>query len=471
MNPPDKNKKELLRLIPQVNDLVDSASSVASAVGVPRQVLTRAARDVVEGLRARLLEGEGGYAPADLSPERLGEVVAAEAALMMRPSLRKVINATGVVLHTNLGRAPLAPSALAAVGEATRGYCNLEYRIGTGERGSRQEHLEDLLCWLTGAGAAFVVNNNAAAVLLVLAALARDREVIVSRGQLVEIGDSFRLPDIMHQSGARLVEVGTTNRTKASDYLEAIGPDTAMMMRIHQSNFRIVGYSEDVPLAELAAIGTQHFIPVVEDMGSGSIADLDVIGFCGEPAAGDSISAGADLVTFSGDKLLGGPQAGIIVGSKEYVESVRRHPLARALRIGKMTVAALEATLRLYLEPREAFSEIPALRMLGEPPESIKARANKLKRAIDKAAVEGLTCEVIPEVSTAGGGSLPTAEIPTFCVRLSHSSSAANELEERLRTGEVAVLCRIKGDALLLDPRTVSDGEVAVLAAAVASLG
>jgi L-seryl-tRNA(Ser) seleniumtransferase len=471
MNPPDDNKKSLLRLIPQVNELIEFAERSAATACIPRQVVARATRNVLDATRQKIMEGNDSLFAGDLALESLARTVEIESVLLMRPSLRKVINATGVVLHTNLGRAPVSGAALEAVRRTCEGYCNLEYDIETGERGSRQSHLEDLLCWLSGAEAAVAVNNNAAAVLLVLAALARGRDVIVSRGQLVEIGDSFRLPDIMHQSGARLVEVGTTNRTRISDYANAVGEDTAMIMLIHQSNFRIVGYTEDVPLSELVALGKQHFIPVVEDMGSGCLLDLDAIGLGGEHTVGASIEDGADLVTFSGDKLLGGPQAGIIVGSREYVDSVRKHPLARALRVDKMTVAALEATLRAYLEPRAAWAEIPALRMLSEPPESVKARANRLKRSIDKARCSTISCVVIPEMSRAGGGSLPTAEIPTFCVQVTHSSLTAEQLEQGLRCGDPAVLPRVRGDSVLLDLRTVSDREVRALASAVSSLG
>ncbi|HEY5493293.1 MAG TPA: L-seryl-tRNA(Sec) selenium transferase [Candidatus Anoxymicrobiaceae bacterium] len=467
MNPPDDNARGLLRLIPQVNELAASAEQAAACDGVPRQVITRVAREVTESLRTEILSGHP-VAEEDLSMEKLELEVCAAAARLMRPSLVKVINATGVVLHTNLGRSPLSIDALDAVKEASGGYCNLEYDVGSGERGSRQQHVEELLRSLTGASAAYAVNNNAAAVLLVLTALARGREVIVSRGELVEIGDSFRLPDIMHQSGARLVEVGTTNRTRPSDYLNAIGPDTALIMKIHPSNFRIVGYSEDVSLAELVAIAGPQFIPVVEDMGSGSLVDLAPAGLPGEHTAAQSIEAGADLVTFSGDKLLGGPQAGIIVGSSDYVESVRRHPLARALRIDKMSVAALEATLRAYLDPEKAFRDVPALRMLSEPADAVRARARRLKRMLGAAGE--LTCEIVSEESRAGGGSLPLTGIPTWCLRLTHSSRPAESLERELRAGEPPVLGRVKDDALLLDLRTVADADLPLLAGAIHDL-
>ena len=467
MNPPDDNAKGFLRLIPQVNDLVEAAAS--SEGGAPRQVLTRVARELTERLRAQILSGRE-LGEADLSLEKLAAEVSASAGALMRPSLRKVINATGVVLHTNLGRAPLSATAQAAVSDAAGGYSNLEYDLASGERGSRQDHVEGLLRILTGAGAGFAVNNNAAAVLLVLTALARGREVIVSRGELVEIGDSFRLPDIMHSSGARLVEVGTTNRTRASDYLNAIGPDTALLMKIHQSNFRIVGYTEDVSLDQLVEIGRQHFIPVVEDMGSGCLVDLARAGLTGEHTAGESIEAGADLVTFSGDKLLGGPQAGIIVGSADYVESVRRHPLARAVRADKMSLAALEATLRQSIDPDTAFEEVPALRMLAEPADSVRARARRLKRMVADVLARGLVGEIQADSSRAGGGSLPTAEIETWCLRLSRPDRPAESLERELRAAEPAVLGRVKEGFLLLDLRTVSDAELPLLARAINDL-
>jgi len=471
MNPPDERTRELLRLIPQVNELADQVMSAEEASHLPKQVVLDATRRVLDSARASILAAQNeAPSPAGLDITALAGEVVSEARNALRPHLRKVINATGVVLHTNLGRAPISRGALEAAMEVSSGYCNLEYRLDEGERGSRQEHFESLLCSLTAAEGALVVNNNAAAVLLVVAALARGREVVVSRGQLVEIGDSFRLPDIMSQGGASLVEVGTTNRTRLSDYSNAIGPETALIMKIHQSNFRIVGYTEEVPLRELVELGEQHFIPVVEDLGSGSLVGLAPLGLAGEHTAAESIAHGADLVTFSGDKLLGGPQAGIIVGSKEYVKAVREHPLARALRVDKMTVAALEATLRDYLDPDRAFSEIPALRMLSEAPESVRLRANRLKRLLDRSKAGRFDCKVVPEVSRAGGGTLPTAEMPTYCLSLTHATITCAALEERLRLGDPAVLPRVKDDRILFDLRTVSDGEVPVLAKLIATI-
>ena len=458
------DRSELLKRIPQVNELIES---LGQDVGpdIPRPVLLSAARSVLAATREMLMSpSPESVTGADLEIKAIKERVLEVAGRIMKPSLRKVINATGVVLHTNLGRAPLSPAAIEAVREVSNGYSNLEHRVETGERGSRQEHLETLLCRLCGAEAATVVNNNAAAVLLVLSALAREREVIVSRGQLVEIGDSFRLPDIMKQSGAILVEVGSTNRTCLADYRTAIGPEIAFIMRIHQSNFRIIGYTEDVPLVELVDLGKQYSIPVVEDLGSGSLVDLDSKGLSGEHTVGESIREGADLVTFSGDKLLGGPQAGIIVGSGKYIESLRKHPLARALRVDKMTVGALEATLLEYLDPEGVWKKVPALRMLTEPAESVKRRAARLKRILDRSDPADLGYLVTADISRAGGGSLPTAEIPTYCLSLSHNRLSAATLEEMLRKANPPVLGRLKEDRLLLDMRTVADAEVSVLA-------
>jgi L-seryl-tRNA(Ser) seleniumtransferase len=457
-------RSELLKRIPQVNELIERMGPDAGA-DFPRAVLLSAARGVLEATREMLLShSPANITDTELEIEAIQERVLEEAGRIMKPSLRKVINATGVVLHTNLGRAPLSPAAIEAIKEVSEGYSNLEHRLETGERGSRQEHLEPLLCRLTGAGAAMVVNNNAAAVLLALSALAKEREVIVSRGQLVEIGDSFRLPDIMKQSGAVLVEVGTTNRTSLADYGKAIGEETALIMRIHQSNFRIIGYTEDVSLKELVGLGRQYSIPVVEDLGSGSLVKLDAKGLSGEHTAGESIMEGADLVTFSGDKLLGGSQAGIIVGSQEYIEPLRKHPLARALRVDKMTVGALEATLLEYLDPEAVWKKVPVLRMLTEPAESVKRRSVRLKRLLDRAGSVNLEYVVTEDISRAGGGSLPTAEIPTYCLSLSHKRLSAAALEEMLRKSEVSVLGRLKEDRLLLDMRTVTDTEVSLLA-------
>jgi L-seryl-tRNA(Ser) seleniumtransferase len=370
--------------------------------------------------------------------------VAEELDRLLSARLRRVINATGVVLHTNLGRAPLAPEALARVAAVARGYSNLEYDLGAGARGSRQDHLAGLLRDLTGAEAALVVNNNAAAVLLALAALAEGRDVVVSRGELVEIGDGFRIPDVLTRSGARLVEVGTTNRTRIADYERAIGADTAAILRVHQSNFRIVGFAEQPAVHELARLAQRRGLVLVDDLGSGVLEEAG-----DEPTVRSSLEAGADLVTFSGDKLLGGPQAGIVVGRAELVERLRGHPLQRAVRADKLTLAALEGTLALYRRSESP----PVLRMLAEPPDSVRARAERLA---------GLTGgRVEATVARTGGGSLPLAEIESFACAL------AEDLAAPLRTGELPVIGIVRDGMLLLDCRTIAEDEVEEVAAAV----
>jgi len=361
-----------------------------------------------------------------------------------------VLNATGVIVHTNLGRAPLAEVALERVIEVARGYSNLEYDLAEGQRGSRQDHVEAILRRLTSAQAAIVVNNNASALLLALAALAEGRDVIVSRGELIEIGDGFRIPDVLARSGARLVEVGTTNRTRASDYARAIDERTALLLRVHQSNFRVVGFAEVPWLEDLAAVARGSSLPLLDDLGSGALLDLS-----DEPTARASLAAGADLVCFSGDKLLGGPQAGIVAGRADLVERLRRHPLHRALRIDKLSLAALEGTLLLYLDPDRALAEIPVLRMLREPPEVVRARAERLA-----ASVGG---EVEETVGRVGGGALPLHELPSFACAVEES------LATSLRLHEPAVIGIVRDGRLLLDCRTLADTELDEVAAAVAA--
>ena len=422
-----------LRDLPSVDELARNSEDPL-AVDAARTVLARAR----EQIRA-------GADPGDLGRQLHEELSAARA-----PRLRRVINATGVIVHTNLGRAPLAAAALEQVAEAARGYSNLEYDLGEGARGSRQTHVADLLQRLTGAEAALVVNNNAAAVLLTLAALAEGREVVVSRGELIEIGDGFRIPDVLARSGARLHEVGTTNRTRAADYENAIGQETAVLLRVHQSNFRVVGFTEQPRLEDLVRVGHAHGLPVVDDLGSGVLAQL-----ADEPSAKDALTAGADLVCFSGDKLLGGPQAGIVVGRGELVEKLRRHPLQRALRADKLTLAALEATLALYLEPERAAREVPVLRMLTEPVDAVRARAERLARLVGG--------EVEVTVGRVGGGALPLAELPSF------ACAVEEELAGRLREADPPVVGVVRDGRCLLDCRTVRDEELDELAAAVAS--
>jgi L-seryl-tRNA(Ser) seleniumtransferase len=416
-----------LRDLPSVDELV---RGVDDALAVP------AARTVLEQAREEIRAGAD---PGDLG-QRLAEALAAA----RRPALRRVLNATGVLVHTNLGRAPLAAAALERVRDAAA-YSNLEYDLSSGSRGSRQDHLGPLLRRLTGADAAIVVNNNAAAVLLALAALAEGREVVVSRGELIEIGDGFRIPDVLARSGARLVEVGTTNRTRAADYERAIGPETALLLRVHQSNFRVVGFAEQPRLEELAAAAGRHGLPLVDDLGSGALVAVE-----DEPTPAEALAAGADLVCFSGDKLLGGPQAGIVAGRADLVEKLRRHPLHRALRPDKLTLAALEGTLGLFLDRPE---EVPVVRMLREPADLVQARAQRLAAATGGAVEE--------TVARAGGGALPLVGLPSF------ACAVEEELAAALRAHDPPVIAVVREGRTLLDCRTLTDSEADEVAQAV----
>jgi L-seryl-tRNA(Ser) seleniumtransferase len=423
----------------QLRDL-PSVDELARAVGDPLAV--DAARTVLERARDEI---KAGFEPGDLAAR-----VEAEIASLRRPRLRRVLNATGVIVHTNLGRAPLADAALDRVREVGRGYSNLEYDATAGTRGSRQDHIAGALRRLTGAEAALVVNNNAAAVLLALAALAEGREVVVSRGELIEIGDGFRIPDVLARSGARLVEVGTTNRTRAADYDAAAGPETALLLRVHQSNFRLVGFTELPGVAELARVARRHGVPLVDDLGSGVLVDVP-----DEPSVRESLEAGADLVCFSGDKLLGGPQAGIVVGRAPLIERLRRHPLQRALRADKLTLAALDGTLGLYLDPEQALRDVPVLRMLREPGTSVRARAERLA-----GLVQGSVEETVARV---GGGALPLMELASYACAVEES------LADPLRAGEPPVIGVVRDGRLLLDCRTLTDSELVEVAEAVRS--
>jgi L-seryl-tRNA(Ser) seleniumtransferase len=418
---------------------------------VPHGLAVRAAREAIAARREAVVRGD---TPAG---DVLDEARACAAALE-GGSLRPVLNATGVIVHTNLGRAPLAEAAAEAAAQAARGYSNLEYDLDAGARGSRQAHPESILRELTGAEAAIVVNNCAGAVLLAAAALAAGRELVVSRGQLVEIGGSFRVPDVIAQSGARLVEVGTTNRTRLADYERAIGPETGAVMRAHQSNFRTVGFVEEVAIEELCGLG----VPAIDDLGSGALAER-VPELAEEPGARRSVAAGAAVVCFSGDKLLGGPQAGVMVGRAEAIERCRSHPLARALRIDKLSLAALTATLRLYLDPQAALSEIPVLRMLTAPESELQDRAELMRAALAEA---GLDARVIRASAKVGGGALPLLELEGPVCALDPAPLALDELAARLRSADPPVIARARDGWLLLDPRTLDDEGAGIAAAA-----
>jgi L-seryl-tRNA(Ser) seleniumtransferase len=464
-------KKDYLRSLSSVNDLIQAVyRSRKLGGGVPRDLVTEASRVVLDGVREAILAArdEMSLEKIKTGTEELVTLVEKEVEERMQQSLRRVVNATGVVVHTNLGRSLLSESAIEAVAVAGAHYSNLEFDLEDGSRGSRQIHLRKLLCELTGAESALVVNNNAAAVLLALTACAAGSEVIVSRGQLIEIGGSFRLPDVMAQSGARLVEVGTTNKTYLEDYRRAITSETAMIMRAHPSNYRIMGFTSEVDIAELAVLAREYELVLLDDLGSGVYIDLSSHGLSYEPTIMRSLEEGADLVCFSGDKLLGGPQGGIILGRGDLVEELTRHPLARALRLDKLSIAALEATLRLYLDPERAVKEIPTLVMLTTDPEVLRERARSLAKKI---AAEGdFEADVIEDVSRAGGGALPMEDLPTWAVAVTSDTYSANQIETGLREAEPPVICRIRDDRVILDVRTLGDDETSLVAEAFKSI-
>ncbi|MBI5014000.1 MAG: L-seryl-tRNA(Sec) selenium transferase [Deltaproteobacteria bacterium] len=455
--------QDLLRRIPQVERVLQEPSvrEALEQEGLPRGAVTDAVRAVLDETRRALCAGE----PAETGSAELASRALTAARRHVAPRLIPVVNATGVVLHTNLGRAPLAPEAVEAM-VRTAGYCNLEYDLAAGRRGDRHDAVAGLLRELTGAEAALVVNNNAAAVLLALTALARGREVVVSRGQLVEIGGSFRVPEVMAQSGAVLREIGTTNKTHRRDYEAAIGPDTAMLLKVHTSNYRVLGFTAEVPLAELVELGAARGLPVMEDLGSGCFVDLSVHGLEREPTVAEAVATGADLVTFSGDKLLGGPQAGLLVGRRGAIDACAHHPLLRALRPDKVTLAALEATLALYRDPARCVARVPALARLTATPEELRGRAEALAAAAAAALGERARVDVRADVSEAGGGALPLERLPTWVVAVGRPDRGVSRVEESLRRGSVPVVARIRENALVFDPRTLDDRDIPVVAAA-----
>ena len=433
------------RALPSVDRLLADRRVAPLAVRHGHDAVVSIARAVLEEYRT---EVERTGAP----PEQAPEEAVVERARTLEPSLRSVINATGVIIHTNLGRAPLSKATIEAMAEAGRGYSNLEFDVEAGTRGSRFSHLTELLCRVTGAEDALAVNNNASALLLALSALASGREVIISRGQLVEIGGGFRIPDVMRQSGARLVEVGTTNRTYTSDYAEAVGEETAALLRVHSSNFRVVGFTQSAPLGELASLARERGLLLIDDVGSGALLDTRHYGLAEEPLVQDSIAAGADVVLFSGDKLLGGPQAGIAAGKADAIDAMRRHPLARAARMDKSSIAGLAATLRHYALG-EATDEVPVWRMIAAQLDRLRRRARRWARAC------GGHAEVVDGHSMIGGGSLPGEGLPSALCSIAPPDGDATGLAAALRAAEPPLIARIEHDRVLLDPRTVEPAE------------
>ena len=449
-----RSSQDALRRLPSVDRLLQGEAASRWVAALGRDLVVEACREALEAERRRVLSGEA-YA----GEEALWADVVARLQATVQPTLRPVINASGVVIQTNLGRSPLSEATLDAMRRAGEGYSNLEYDLAAGERGSRYVHAEALLTRLTGAEAGLLVNNNAGAVLLALSALARGREVIISRGQLVEIGGGFRIPDVMAQSGARLVEVGTTNRTYASDYRAAITDETAALMRVHSSNFRVIGFTHQPTLDELVALAHERGLPLIDDLGSGTLLDTAPYGLAHEPTVQESVAAGADVVTFSGDKLLGGPQAGIIVGRADLVAQLRRHPLTRALRVDKTTIAGIQANLLHYVKG-EATREVPIWRMIAATADEVAARARALIAALGEA---GARCEVVLGQSMIGGGSLPEETLPTALIAV--EISAPSDAARALRLGDPAVVSRVQDDLLLLDLRTVLPREEEALIA------
>jgi len=455
--------QELLKTIPKVDEFLAWLAAEGLEITAP---VKESVRETLEECRAAILAGTLAR-KADLAREPLRERFAANLHQRTSPNFIRVINATGVVIHTNLGRSVLPAEAMARINAVGAGYSNLEFDLATGKRGSRYSLVEELLCQLTGAEAALVVNNNAAAVLLALDTLAKGREAIVSRGQLVEIGGSFRIPEVMAHSGARLVEVGATNRTHLRDYQAAVTAETALLLKVHTSNYRIVGFTSEVPLAELVELGREHNLPVMEDLGSGCLLDLSRYGLMKEPTVREVVVAGPDVVTFSGDKLLGGPQAGIIVGRREIIAKIKKNPLNRALRIDKFTLAGLEAVLRLYQDERQALAAIPTLAMLSLTPAEIGRKARRLKRLLAKPLADNCRVATLPTVSRVGGGALPEYDLPTVALSLAPATFSVNELEGRLRQAPEPVIGRIENDLFLLDLRTVAETEIKPLSATI----
>jgi L-seryl-tRNA(Ser) seleniumtransferase len=453
------DNQTLLRSLPGVDRLLEWFKADSFFAEVPRSTQVDAARSAIESLRAKILDMQAEL-PAEMFSEssimlRIKERVTSA----MMPNLKQVINATGVVIHTNLGRSLLADEALENLQKIAGGYSNLEFDLISGQRGSRYSSVEDLICEISRAQAAMVVNNNAGAVLLCLETIAKGKNVIVSRGELVEIGGSFRIPDVMAKSGAVLKEVGTTNRTHLRDYANAIDNDTGLLLKVHTSNYSVVGFTAGVSLKELVALGEAHHVPVMEDLGSGTFIDLSKYGLLKEPTVQESIATGADVVTFSGDKLLGGPQAGVIAGAGEMLRKIKQNPITRALRIDKLTLAALESTLRLYRDEAAAVNRIPTLRMLTMPEQIIQRKAERFMALFKELKNERLKVQVFDATSRAGGGSLPLLKLPSRCVGVKIQNVSANRIDRWMREYTPAIVGRIEDDFFMMDVRTIQEKE------------
>jgi L-seryl-tRNA(Ser) seleniumtransferase len=465
-----EEKKDLFQRIPSVDRLLNSPVVVDLLLHYPRSLVLKAVHQVLEEIRNAIRSDDSSGDSSGLGLEVIALRAGERAALLNQPNLKPVVNATGIVVHTNLGRSILAERVLGRFRPVAGGYSNLEYDLQNGERGSRYSHVEGILKEITGAEAGTVVNNNAAAVLVSLDTLARGREVVVSRGQLVEIGGSFRIPEVMKRSGARMVEVGTTNKTHLRDYEEVIGPDTALLLKVHKSNYHLIGFTEDVDTVELVTLAHRLNIAVMEDLGSGCFVDFSKYGLVKEPTVQDVLAQGVDLVTFSGDKLLGGPQAGIILGRKPLVEAIRKNQLSRALRIDKLTLLALEETLRIYRDEPTALAEIPTLQMILAPYEQLRSKARRLRRMIGKLDSGNFRLQLEDATSKVGGGALPLLVIPTCVLALVPGRFSANTIEQRLRSDDPPIIARVEKDQVLLDVRTIQEAELRTVANAIKAI-
>jgi len=461
----EPTRQSLLKKLPGVDHLLEQTKADPFFEDVPRSVLVNAVRAVIDLLRSDILSATPDI-EKDLSDTVILEKIRARVQTELSLNLIPLINATGVVVHTNLGRSLLAPEAIENIALVAGSYSNLEFDLELGKRGSRYSAVEDILCELTRAEAAMVVNNNAGAVLLALETLSKGKTAIVSRGELVEIGGSFRIPDVMARSGAILKEVGTTNRTHPRDYEGAIDADTGLLLKVHTSNYSVLGFTASVSLKDLVAIGRKYQLPVMEDLGSGTFTDFSKYGLKKEPTVQESVSAGADIITFSGDKLLGGPQAGIIVGRKELIDNIRKNPITRALRIDKLTLAALESTLRLYRDPEKAVRRIPTLRMLTMPFEEIEKKAEMLYDLLKTLNDSRISVKLLTLSSRVGGGALPIQELPSRCLSVTIQGMSANRIEWGMRNHKPPIIGRIEEDAFIMDMRTVQDDDIDVMMSA-----
>ena len=453
------NQQNLLLKLPGVDRILEIVKTKPFSENIPKSIMVRSIRVVIENLRSQILSKSQEMTEKSLSDTVILEKVKDNMQKAMSPNLIRVVNATGVVVHTNLGRSLLAADTLENLTIIAGMYSNLEFDLETGKRGSRYSCVEDILCEISGAEAAMVVNNNAGAVLLCLETIAKGRKVIVSRGELVEIGGSFRIPDVMERSGGILKEVGTTNRTHVHDYQNAIDDDTALLLKVHKSNYSIVGFSAEVSLKELVELGKEHHLPVMEDLGSGTFIDFSEYGLLKEPTVQESVATQADVITFSGDKLLGGPQAGIIVGKSQVIEKMKKNPITRALRIDKLTLAALESTLRLYRTPQVAVESIPTLRMLTLPFKAIEKKAKRLAAMLGDTDNPLMDIQLLDRSSKAGGGALPLLDLPSKCVGVKIEGITANAIERSMRNNTPPIIGRIEEDFFIMDLRTIQEDE------------